>query len=254
MSVAFYFRIIIADGVNFAIIGVENQEKKDYEMPLRTMQYDVNRYQKQAKIIKKEVRSNPTGLTSGEFLYGFKKDSKLNPIITFILYAGEEKWDGPTSLHDMIDFAELPESLKEMVSDYKVNIINIREFENTDVFKTDVRQVFDFIRYSDDMNKLLELVENDRYYKEMDEEAFDVVIKYTHSKELVKAQENTVEGGKNDVCKAIQDLMADSKAKGREEGKRSLVINMLRDHEMIEKICRYAECDEAYVEEVRKSI
>ena len=117
-----------AFGVNFAIIGIENQEKNDYEMPLRTMQYDVNRYQKQAKIIKKEVRSNPTGLTSGEFLYGFKKDSKLNPIITFVLYAGTEEWNGPISLHDMIDFTGLPESLKEMVSNYKVNIINIFHF------------------------------------------------------------------------------------------------------------------------------
>ena len=35
----------------------------------------------------------------------------------------------------------------------------------------------------------------------------------------MKAKDYTVDGGKNDVCKAIQDLMADSKEKGREEGR-----------------------------------
>ena len=30
-----------------------------------------------------------------------------------------------------------------MESDYKINIISIRQFENTDVCKTDVKQVFD---------------------------------------------------------------------------------------------------------------
>ena len=243
----------VAFGVNFAIIGIENQEKNDYEMPLRTLSYDVNRYQKQAKEIKKEVRTNPTGLTSGEYLYGFKKDSKLNPIITFVLYAGTEKWDGPNSLHDMIDFTELPESLKEMVPDYKVNIINIREFENTDVFQTDVKQVFDFIRCSTDKEKLLRLVENDSYYKEMDDDAFDLVIKYTRDKEIVSKRDYISEGGKNNMCKAIQDLISDSKKEGREEGRRSVIVNLLRENVEISVICRVVECDEAYIEELKRN-
>ena len=35
---------------------------------------------------------------------------------------------------------------------------------------------------------------------------------------MVQAKDYTVEGGKNDVCKAIQDLMADSRKEGMEEG------------------------------------
>lgn len=82
-----------------------------------------------------------------------------------------------------------------------------------------LKQVFDFIRYSDDMHKLLDLIENDAYYKAMDEDAFHVVTKYTNSKELVKAKDYSIKGGKNDVCKAIQDLMADSREKGIKEGR-----------------------------------
>ena len=59
----------------------------------------------------------------------------------------------------MLDFTDVPDKLRGTISDYKINVIDIRKFENTDVFQTDVKQVFDFIRYSEDRNKLLELVQ-----------------------------------------------------------------------------------------------
>ena len=136
--------------MNFVIVGIENQDELDYELPLRSMYYDVTRYQKQASAIRKEVRANPDGLKAGEYLYGFKRGSKLHPLVTFILYAGKEPWEGPLCLHDMLDFREVPDSLRELVADYKVNIIDIRHFDNTSVFQTDVKQVFDFIRCSED--------------------------------------------------------------------------------------------------------
>lgn len=52
----------------------------------------------------------------------------------------------------------------------------------------------------------------------MDEDAFEVITKYTNSKNLVKAKDYSIEGGKTNVCKAIQDLMDDSKAMGIELG------------------------------------
>lgn len=205
-------------GMNFVIVGIENQDELDYELPLRNMHYDVTNYQKQMAKIRKEIRGNAKGLESGEYMYGFKKDSKLNPLVTFVLYSGKEAWEGPNHLHDMLDFTDVPNKLREMVSDYKINVIDVRKFENTEVFHTDVKQVFDFIRCSEDKKKLVELVENDVYYTQMDEEAFDVVTKYTNSKELIKAKEYLLEGGKRNVCKAIRDLMDDSREEGIERG------------------------------------
>jgi len=104
---------------------------------------------------------------------------------------------------------------------YRLISINAekRHIENTAVFKTDVKQVFDFIRCSKDKNKLLELVENDVYYSQVDDDAYDVITKYANAKELVKKEEYKSEGGKNNMCKAIQDLMNDSREEGREEGR-----------------------------------
>jgi hypothetical protein len=107
------------------------------------------------------------------------------------------------------------------------------------VFQTDLKQVFDFIRYSTDKKKLLDLVKNDAYYQAMDEDAFDVITQYTNSKELVQKKDYTIEGGKNDMCKAIQDLMADSKEEGREsallEAAKNL-LDVLSDEVIAEKI------------------
>ena len=35
---------------------------------------------------------------------------------------------------------------------------------------------------------------------------------------------------------------------------RAMIINMLRGNEPIEKICLYAECDEAYVKEIQAEL
>ena len=232
----------VAFGTSFVIVGIENQEERDYSLPLRNMFYDVSNYEKQASKIRKEVRKE-TDLEAGEYMYGFRKDSKLHPLATFILYAGKEPWETPNSLHDILDFTDVPEELRDVVSDYKINVIDIRKFENTDVFQTDLKQVFDFIRCSTDKEKMLDLVKNDPYYQAMDEDAFDVVTQYTNSKELVQKKDYISEGGKNDVCKAIQDLMADSKEEGREEGREKALIetaknllDVLSDEVIAEKI------------------
>ena len=246
-------------GMNFVIVGIENQDEIDYELPLRNMHYDVTSYQKQLKEIRKELRNNPKGLEAGEYLYGFKKDSKLNPVVTFVLYSGKEPWEGPVCLHDMLDFTDVPDSMKAMIPNYKINVIDIRKFEHTEVFCTDVKHVFDFIRCSEDEKQLVELVESDGYYTQMDEEVFDVVTKYAKANDLINVKEYFSEGGKTNVCKAIRDLMEHSREEGIEQGieqgtltaKKTLVINMLRENEAIDKICRLVECDEYFVEQVK---
>ncbi|MBR5127323.1 MAG: Rpn family recombination-promoting nuclease/putative transposase, partial [Roseburia sp.] len=204
--------------VNFALIGIESQETVDYKFPLRSLHYEVNQYEKQAAKIKREVQSNGRGLSAGEYLYGYKKDSRLYPVITFVIYSGKEPWDGPMSLHEIIDFTDIPEELRSKVADYSINLIDIRRLEDTSIFQTDVKHVFDFIRCAESKEKLYELVSREPYYQAMDAEAFEVVSMYTNSKELAGIKKYEGKDGKKDVCQAIKDLMADSRQEGREEG------------------------------------
>ncbi len=102
-----------AIGINFAVIGIEKQEEVHYLMPLRAMGYDAAEYERQAAGIGKEVR-RLAGINSAEFLSGFRKDSRLYPCITLVLYFGEE-WDGSRDLHGIINFKDIPEKLGELV-------------------------------------------------------------------------------------------------------------------------------------------
>ena len=118
----------------------------------------------------------------------------------------------------MLDFTDIPEELKQLVSDYKINLVEIRKLEDTSVFKTDVRQVFDFIRCSNDKHALKKLVETDDYYKNMEEDAFDVAVQYTNATELIEAKEYYEKEDGVEMCQALTELLADEREEGREEG------------------------------------
>lgn len=86
--------------------------------------------------------------------------------------------------------------------------------KHTEVFCTDVRQVFVFIRCSEDKKLLRQLVESDDYYQSMEEDAFDVIAKYANASELAQARDYRRKDGKVDMCTAIREMMEDSKKEG----------------------------------------
>ena len=144
-------------GVNFLVIGIENQQTIDYSLPLRCMTYETGEYERQAAIIRHTIRNVGIKQNSGEYLYSFSKSSRLHPSIIIVLYYGEFPWDGSVDLHGMIDFSGIPEEFHPLIQNYRIHLVDVRHLQNTDVFKTDIRQVFDFIRYSDDKVYLKEL-------------------------------------------------------------------------------------------------
>ena len=248
----------VAFGVNFAIIGIENQELIDYSIPLRNMSYDVGEYEKQASKIRKIVRKDHSGLSRGEYLYGFRKNTRLYPVVTIILYSGEESWDGPRSLHEMLNFTDIPKYLKDITQDYRINLIEIRKLKDTSVFKTDVRQVFDFIRCSEDKDALKELIEGDPSFQSMEEDAFDVMVQYTNATELVGIKDYYRKEGKVDMCRAITEWIAEERETGIQEGieekTRTIVTNMLERGMSDADIMSLAECSQKLIDEVRNDL
>jgi hypothetical protein len=251
-------------GVNFAVIGVESQETKDYAYPIRNMIYDAGEYEKQLRKIRKAVRTKKGSLSPGEYLYGFRKEDRIKPAVTFLLYAGKEPWEKPEDLWDMLDFTDIPDSLREKVQNYRINLIDIRRLQDTSVFQTDIREVFDFIRCSENKNELKELVENNRYFRHMEEDAFDVATGYASASELKMAKEKYLEQGGINMCTAIQEMMADSRAEGFNlgisqgisqginQGKRQIIRNMLARGMSDEDIMALAECAQEEVDKVRQ--
>ena len=66
-------------GVNFLVIGIENQQTIDYSLPLRCMTYEAGEYERQAAMIRRAVRNADIKQNPGEYLYSFSKESHLHP-------------------------------------------------------------------------------------------------------------------------------------------------------------------------------
>lgn len=205
-----------AFGVNFVVVGIENQEQVHYLMPLRIMSYDCNEYQRQAEQIRKEIIKDGV-LTSAEFLSGFRKDDKLQPCVTLVLYYGKE-WDGSYDLHGLLDFSNIPQELKPFVSNYKMNLVEIRKLEKTDFFRTDLKYVLDFIRFSEDEEKLRNLVLNEPAYQKLDEAAYDVAVAFAKADNMIGIKEFYNEEGTVNMCKAINEMLRKEKAAGIQQG------------------------------------
>jgi len=206
---------------SYVRIGMECEEYPDYSMPLRDLGYTAGEYEKQAADIRRQVKKELAGLHGGERMYRFKKDSRVRPSVSVILYFGREEWDGPRTLHGMTDFTGVPEEIRIRTQDYRMHLVSVRSLEDTGVFRTDVRQVFDFIRYSEDKTALKKLVMEDPHYQAMEADAWEVIVQYAKAGNLVKAEEYYREDGKIDMCTAIRELLEDERKEGFAEGERS---------------------------------
>lgn len=239
-----------AHGVTYVILGTEPQEKIDYAIAVRLLLYDVADYERQRAEISKEVRKMK-GISEEEYLSGFLRTSKLSPMLTIILYSGLKPWDGPRSLHDMLDLAGLPEEIKSLIPDYKLNIVELRMFEDTSVFKTDLKHIIDFIKISNNREEMLKLVNGEAYFKNMNPKAYDVIAEYANLKDLENVE---LEGEKGmetkNLCKAIEDLMQMSEKKGIAEA----IKKMLSKGKTPQEISDLLDIDICEIERIMKGI
>lgn len=210
-------RIVL--NTNFAIVGIENQDRVHYGMPVRIMLEDAASYDKQMRQIRRHHRLK-RDLRGDEFISGFARQDKVHPIITICIYYGKAAYNGAKELYHMMDFELLPEQLKSVLNNYKIQVLEIRNFKEIDRFKTDLREVFGFIQRSGDAAAEQQFTfENEDKFKALDEEAFDVIISITGSKELAEVKDTYLEeGGKVNMCEAIRGMIEQGRLEGLEQG------------------------------------
>ena len=200
---------------NYAVMGVENQEEVSYCMPFRVLEYETAEYGRQVAKVKQRNRED-RNLSDGEFLERYRKTDKLHPCMTLVLYWGEN-WDGPETLKEMMNMEALPEHMKQFVNDYPMHLVNVKEFGDTSVFKTDLKQVFDFIKCSGSKEEIKRLVMNNPAYENLDMDAYDVMTVHAHSKELEELRDR-VEKEEGDMCKGLADWAKEERELGMEQG------------------------------------
>ena len=190
----------------YVLLGVENQSDIHYAMAARVMIYDALQYGKQIENIAAKHKQDKDKMTSGEFLSGFTKSDRLVPVITLVIYFGAEKWDAPTSLYEMFgqkNESKYDECLMKFVQDYKINLIQPAALTDDELkkFVTDFSQVMKFLKYSDDKQKMRELLREDSSYENISTQAALVLKSCANIGIKINQKEE-----KTNMCKAIQEL------------------------------------------------
>ena len=100
------------------------------------------------------------------------------------------------------------------------------------------------IRYSEEPEKLKELMEKELGYQNMEEDAYDMVAAYTHVEELISMKNfHKKEGGKVDMCGAIAGLIAEGKLEGKDQMLVEQVCKKLKKEKQVEIIAEELEVE-----------
>ena len=126
-------------------------------MPVKNGQYDMMNYAAQVEKKAVENRVDKNLKPGAEYLSGLRKGDKLIPVITAVIYTGSKPWDGPLSLHDMLDFAD--ETQKAFVPDYKLNVISAADLDDSEFnkFHPEIGYALKLLKHKDkDADKVIE--------------------------------------------------------------------------------------------------
>ena len=222
-----------ANGIDFVILGIENQQKVHYAMPLRHMLGDALSYFKESKLIETKNRKEHALETSEEFLSGLKKTDRLHPVISLCIYYGDDDWDGPLSLVDML---EIPEGFETAISNYEMHLIEVKKSEKLKFHNEDVRMLFEICRmiYERKIDKINAVYDQ----RGIDTDIFLAVGAVTNSQRMInKALEAEREGTQMTMCKALQEWEEQCTASG--EAKGLIVMGLecgISKKEIIEKV------------------
>ena len=213
------------DNAIYVILGAELQDKVHYGMPVKDGLYDMLGYSKQIAEIKRSYKQDNTTeegeitvdngvlkikLTSEEFLSGLRKDDKLIPIITAVVYFGEEPWDGPRSLYEMLNIPN--EEMKRFIPNYWINLISPADMDDADFekFHTHLGLAMKVIKHQSE--------DADQVIMATDHEKIDPETAVFLNRAVNLQLEYEDEPGGVDMCKSMENRMQREKITGVIQG------------------------------------
>ena len=214
--------------VCIAVIGVEHESKPDRMMPLRVFSYDGGAYRAQ-------ITEKQEGISK-------KEPKRIFPVITLVLnFNTESRWNTAKSLFEIVD---VPDFLKPLINDYKVNVIDIAFLDRSEVdsFKSDFWYVADYFWQ----------IRNNGYYSASEKEmkyAFQIMqmlSAMTGDKRFEQAYNEKKRGGGGRMCEYL-DYLED---RGEQKKARETVQRMLKKGKYTPE--EIADCVGISLKEVKK--
>ena len=233
----------------YLVLGLEEQTRTHYAMPVRCALYDAMNYAKQVSAAAAAHRKGKDKMPEDEFLSGFSRDDRLMPVITLTISLSPDAWDGPTSLHEMLAIED--RSLLDFIPDYKLNLLIPKQIAEGD-----------FGKFRSEVSVLMQCIKH-RYDKGMgwmeENERFESVSRSTAS--LVKAvtgfdiqlgEEGDVVNMLNAWENGLAQARLDGKQSGMDAAREENALAMFADHLPVEKVAKYSNLSQREVTELGK--
>ena len=215
------------ENVVISLIGIENQDIPDKNTVFRVLSYDGASYRTQLVEEESRKRKKNSGI-EGEL-------QDIFPVITFVIYYGEEEWRHETTLHKRLN---LDSELKHYVSDYSINLIDLKKLSEDDInkFKKDFKLIADYM-VKGSKHKA------DRIDLNHPEEVSELILRLTG--EELPFEVECEEGGKN-MEKFFEPMFERAEARGEARGENCLarLISLLMSEGKNDKIKDVVENEE----------
>lgn len=230
-------KVIAQDGIYY--LGIENQENINLLFPFRLMQMDCLAYEKQIQDIRqRNIQEAVAYHKEDDFLYRFRAQDCLQPIVNLVLYWGRKPWKNPLGIGDMTAEAGLPCDMQELFMDYRIHLISMRTIpqEALEQMESDLKYVLGILKCSDSAAKCREYIQQNRtFFEEMPRDAAEVVAVYMNirgRKQMFSYEER--ENGEEylNMCKAIDDMKKQAAKEGKREAREGAIRKVMKNLHM----------------------
>ena len=237
------------DTAVYVMLGAELQGKTHYAMPVKKGLYDMLGYARQVDEARRSYQQKDEEgdlyvdedvlkirLISEEFLSGLRKSDKLIPIITAVVYFGDEPWDGPRSLYDMLNIPD--EAMKRFIPNYWINLISPADMDDDEFkkFHTHLGLAMKVIKHqSEDADRVIMATDHEK----IDRETAEFLNRAVNLK-----LEYEVGPGGVDMCKAMEKRDQRKEVTGAIKGMR---IAGMADDDILTKVMEAFHVTKEYV-------
>ena len=199
----------------YVIYGIEAQSEIHYAMPVKSMLYDALNYAAQvSEIADGHAKDGNRGKSAGEFLSGFHRTDRLRPVRTLVIYFGSAAWNGPRTLKEMLCLPEGEDF--SSLNDYRLDLLVPGEIEDFSKFHTELGAVLEVLKVMEDREAMAELMrEKSNVYERLPRDAAELLRIFAKIDMEIEEDEEEI-----NMCRAIDEMMAEAREEGREAGMR----------------------------------
>lgn len=111
--------------------------------------------------------------------------------------------------------------MREYVPNYRINLVDAENLEQLERFQSDLQEIFGMLKCRDNKKELLDYMnKREAYFRNVDEETYQVMREFLHSEKLLKEKAERMEGKETvDMCKALDELYNDGIEQGVKQAK-----------------------------------